>query len=81
MELSDPNVIATLKLSMLQGRKHATDAPNLPRRLIAWRCRCGRCARCLDEARWERIFQQTFADPDYYQSSLVRYRSPLATSE
>jgi hypothetical protein len=28
-------------------------------------CRCGVCPACLDNARWERIFQQKFADPAY----------------
>ena len=30
------------------------------------RCQCGKCPRCLDNARWERIYQEKFADPDYY---------------
>jgi len=30
------------------------------------RCTCGACPACQDEARWERIFQAKFADPDYY---------------
>jgi hypothetical protein len=40
--------------------------------------RCGRCRRCLDDARWERIFQEKFADPTYYDEHLIRYSSPLA---
>ena len=41
-------------------------------------CRCGTCGPCRENARWEAIFRQKFADPDYYSSSLpVRYGSPL----
>ena len=40
--------------------------------------RCGLCVRCLDEARWERIFRQKFADPTYYRKRPVKYSSPLA---
>jgi hypothetical protein len=31
------------------------------------RCTCGVCNSCLDNARWERIFQEKFADPHYYE--------------
>jgi hypothetical protein len=32
------------------------------------RCRCGHCAVCRDNARWERIFQEKFGqqERDYY---------------
>lgn len=30
------------------------------------RCRCGRCRQCHEDAKWERIFQEKFADPSYY---------------
>lgn len=29
-------------------------------------CQCGRCRACVDNARWERIFAEKFADPTYY---------------
>jgi hypothetical protein len=41
------------------------------------RCRCGRCRQCLESARWERIFAEKFADPDYYTRLQVRRSSPL----
>jgi hypothetical protein len=28
-------------------------------------CRCGQCLRCLDNARWDRISNEKFADPTY----------------
>jgi hypothetical protein len=41
------------------------------------RCDCGQCTRCLEDARWERIFQERFADPAYYAGVIVHRRSPL----
>lgn len=41
------------------------------------RCRCGRCGKCLENARWERIFAEKFADPNYYTGPVVRCSSPL----
>ena len=42
------------------------------------RCRCGSCPVCLDSARWERIFQEKFADPDYYARREPRRGSSLS---
>jgi hypothetical protein len=41
------------------------------------RCHCGQCRQCLDDARWERIFAEKFADPNYYTRRHVRCSSPL----
>ena len=41
------------------------------------RCHCGQCRQCLDDARWERIFTEKFADPEYYTRRHVRCVSPL----
>ena len=35
-------------------------------------CRCGLCYKCRDNARWERIFKEKFADPEYYNRPLRR---------
>lgn len=40
---------------------YAAPAAKSPRR----RCRCGTCRICLDNLRWERIYQEKFADPNY----------------
>src|SRR2546423_15265246 len=37
----------------------------LPRCFVHKRCTCGRCARCLEEARWDRVFQIKSADTAY----------------
>jgi hypothetical protein len=40
-------------------------------------CRCQSCATCIDNARWERIFTEKFADPYYYTHPQVRNTSPM----
>ena len=40
-------------------------------------CHCGDCATCLDNARWERIFREKFADPSYYNRQQGRNSSPM----
>jgi hypothetical protein len=40
-------------------------------------CRCSQCPQCLEDARWERIFAEKFADPNYYTGPVVRSGSPL----
>jgi hypothetical protein len=34
---------------------------------------------CADNERWERIFKEKFADPDYYAPRPARFSSPLAS--
>jgi hypothetical protein len=41
-------------------------------------CKCGVCVKCKENARWERIFQAKFADPDYYRPRAVPHVSPLS---
>jgi len=50
-----------------------------PRR-ASGRCRCGQCRNCQENARWERIFQEKFANSDYYHHDIrIRYASPLSS--
>jgi len=52
--------------------------PIKPRRARG-RCQCGQCRYCLENARWERIFQEKFANSDYYHHDIrIRYASPLS---
>jgi hypothetical protein len=44
----------------------------------ARRCNCGACPRCEEAARWERIFQAKFEDPEYYKRRRVPHISPLS---
>lgn len=41
-------------------------------------CSCGTCARCRDNDKWNRIFEEKFADPFYYGGIAVRHNSSLA---
>jgi hypothetical protein len=42
-------------------------------------CRSGKCASCIEEARWERLFRQKFADAHYYSRRQSLWSvSPLA---
>jgi hypothetical protein len=41
-------------------------------------CQCGNCKWCLDNARWERVFNEKFLDPMYYGRLTVRHNSTLA---
>jgi hypothetical protein len=41
-------------------------------------CDCGQCKWCTDNARWNRIFNEKFADPAYYTQNAVRHNSSLA---
>ncbi len=43
------------------------------------RCACGVCRDCVENARWERVFAEKFADPDYYQRRPISFSSPLST--
>jgi hypothetical protein len=40
-------------------------------------CKCGICFTCKDNARWERIFAEKFADPSYYSNLTMRGGSSL----
>jgi hypothetical protein len=41
------------------------------------RCSSANCPQCLDNKRWELIFNAKFADPDYYKDRPVRHSSSL----
>ena len=41
------------------------------------RCDCGTCRMCLDNARWEKVFKEKFADPEYYSRKQTRQGSSL----
>ena len=49
----------------------------IPGRAVGRRCACRQCAVCRDNARWERIFQEKFADPTYYSPRPPRRGSSL----
>jgi hypothetical protein len=50
-------------------------------RRASGRCHCGQCRSCQENARWERIFQEKFANSDYYHHDIrIRYASPLSSA-
>ena len=85
MELADPRMIEELLQAHVRiararsnQKKRAlfakfTSAP-CPK---VKRCHCGTCARCREDARWERIFNERFADPDYYKERPARFGSSM----
>jgi hypothetical protein len=80
VELSDSKEIAAL----LAAQKHTQRPPAAPRvRLMTRsarrrRCHCGACSTCQENARWEKIFNEKFADPNYYKPQPVRHTSSLS---
>src|SRR4051794_13723067 len=65
MQLADEQSIRAV-LADSVPRRRRTAIPEFDRSHQAPRCRCGKCRQCLDDARWERIFNEKFADPNYY---------------
>jgi hypothetical protein len=84
MELSSPEVIRALMQAHGDStpvcrRRGARDAVRPASRDRRRRCRCGQCPQCLDNARWDRIFAEKFADPDDYARPVTRIASPLTS--
>jgi hypothetical protein len=82
MELADLRLIKRLLVNAGQHKGPRSNRSPGPRVHQApaqktRRCRCGVCAGCKDNARWERIFAEKFADPTYYSGPVIRYESPL----
>jgi hypothetical protein len=85
VELASPEMVAELLAHIARARPVRRGSGlfdgEQPRERPAGRprahCRCGRCPQCLENERWERIFTQKFADPDYYTRRHVRTSSPL----
>jgi hypothetical protein len=84
MRLSSSELIDTLRARISTPDQRSKRAQVNPpqetgRRLKARRCKCGgTCRTCVDNARWERVFQQKFADPTYYSHPSTRVGSSLA---
>lgn len=81
MELADPLLIESLlarssleRTTARRGRPTNSGSTHFSRRR---RCACGICSRCIENARWDRIFNEKFADPDYYQPQPIRVGSSL----
>ena len=84
MELASPDAIRGLmqgcgNLTRARRRRDAPDAAQRASKGRRIRCKCGLCGQCLDDARWERIFAEKFADPNYYTRRRMHIASPLAS--
>ena len=66
MELESSEVLNEILKDM---RPNAAPQQPPPRTHIrgSSRCECGLCKACKDAERWERIFNEKFADPTYYE--------------
>ena len=63
----------------VRARRGAQNAAKPAGNSRKMRCKCGQCRQCLEDARWERIFTEKFADPSYYSRSVATHMaSPLA---
>ena len=79
VELSDSREIAALLAGSPQPKRITSPARNHNghRGAALRRCKCGDCATCLENARWEKIFNEKFADPNYYKPKPVKHTSSL----
>ncbi len=81
LELADSAMIAQLidrAAAARPVRMRRSDRRAAPaRRTQSRRCACGKCRTCVDNAHWEQVFQQKFADPYYYSLHPPRQGSSL----
>ena len=85
MQLGNPETIQSLLASLGQpvrgSRRKVPVEMNLKPVRVNKAPRCPRgcaCRTCSDNARWERIFQEKFADPSYYSNPVTRNGSSLS---
>lgn len=77
--VSSPQRNAPTKATLTSGRRHAVHVRDAISRVQRRQyCQCGQCKWCLDNTRWNRIFDEKFADPTYYGGIVLRHNSTLA---
>lgn len=77
--LSAPQRTAPRNAAVISDRSRSVEVrEGIPRSRRRQHCECGQCRWCLDNARWDRIFNEKFADPAYYGRLVVRHNSTLA---
>lgn len=77
MKLSNAKVIKQLVAEASAPTRSAAQPLQVARRSITRQCICGHCPLCLDNARWDRIFQEKLVDPTYYRWRAVTHGSAL----
>jgi len=76
MDLRDHTNLVALPAD-LGPPQHGANGPRMSKKFAGHRrCECGTCRLCLQNARWERIFQEKFADPFYYAPRGLPHDSP-----
>jgi hypothetical protein len=82
MELADPKLVASLIEPAPKLRK--SGPRRAPPATVSFvpvgrvrRCECGVCPKCVENARWEKIFNEKFADPEYYRRRSYHFGSSL----
>jgi hypothetical protein len=85
MQLGTPQTIQALLASIgqpVRGSRNRAPAVSNPKPVRMHKptgCTRGcTCKTCSDNARWERIFQEKFADPGYYSNPTTRNGSSLS---
>jgi hypothetical protein len=82
MDLANPELIASLlvgeqkrrKATARRGSLESAASHRVPK---VRRCQCGTCNRCVENARWDKIFNEKFADREYYNPRPVHVGSSL----
>jgi hypothetical protein len=77
MEIAQ-NVNSGSPAGNIQPRRQKPAIQQPIRRSSSTRCSCGVCVTCHDNARWERVFNEKFADPEYYQPRAFKRGSSLS---
>jgi len=74
MELTDRDLLEALLVAQNPPARQTCTRKRATRTMSGKRthCTCGVCHTCRDNDRWERIFQEKFADPTYYLGHLRR---------
>lgn len=62
-----------------EGGKSFSRPVQLRTRTVGRRCGCGKCEPCVDNARWDAIFNAKFADANYYERRGPRMASTLSS--
>jgi hypothetical protein len=73
-----PSAVAPPRIRVRRNARAQAQAPRTKKPGRA-RCTCGKCRQCAEDQRWERIFREKFADPDYYTTAIPRMVSPLVS--
>ncbi len=77
MPLSNTRFISSLRPQNVRQRTTVEIDVRLGRAIGVRKCTCHQCPTCIDNLRWEKIFNEKFADPDYYRPRAPRMDSSL----